>query len=203
MRAYIRRYLKIGTLTLIACLLTGCWNAAITGAQLVYDRHEIMKDVNNYIVKVRADDVLGRARKHRPDMRLAVSSFNHDLLLVGQVPTEQDKKDIGDKLLKVAGRRRVYNELEVKPPVSVTQSIKDSWITSKIIAGMLADSKINPEDFKVVTEDDVVYLLGDVRRDQSELVVNIARRTRGVKYVVRIFRYYTFQDKSKYAKAFN
>lgn len=185
--------IKCGLLLFIVALLSSCMNAAVTGAQLVYDRHDIYKDVGNFVVKVKADSVLAKARQHRRDIKLAVASFNHDLLLVGQVPTEEDKERIGHALLTVPGHRRVFNQLEIKPPIGLTQKLKDTWITTKIKAAIIANSDIDPEDFKVVTEDDIVYLLGDVKKEESEKVVHIARHTAGVRYVVRMFRYYTYK----------
>lgn len=177
----------------MVAFLSACMNAVVTGAQLVYDRHDIYQDVGNFMVKVKADGVLAKERQHRRDMKLSVASFNNDLLLVGQVPTEEDKLRIGRALLKVPGRRRVFNQLEIKPPLSFSQNLKDTWITTKIKAAIIANSSIDPEDFKVVTENDIVYLLGDVKKEESEKVVNIARHTAGVRYVIRMFRYYTYE----------
>jgi osmotically-inducible protein OsmY len=188
-------YQSLFLLCVVLCL-GGCMSAVMTGAQLVYDRHEITKDFKNYSVKANADKVLARELKDRRDLNLSVASFNHDLLLVGQVASAQDKERIAKKLLDVPGRRRVFNELEIKPKVSLVQTMKDSWLTAKIRASILANSDINPNDFKVVTEDDVVYVLGDVRKKQGEHVVEIARHTSGVKKVVRIFRYYAYQTRA-------
>jgi len=48
----------------------------------------------------------------------------------------------------------------------------------------------------VVTSDRIVYLMGDVRKEQAEKVINIARFTSGVEWVVKMLKYFTYEVKS-------
>lgn len=182
---------RIFLFLLVSCL-SSCVSTALTGAQLVYERHKINKILKNYSVKANADTILTEENKLHRETRLSSTSFNHDLLLVGQVPSSSEKIRLGLRMKRVPGVRRFFNELEIKPKVDLAQMAQDSWITAKIRLGILVNHQINPKAFKVVTEDSVVYVLGDVKKEQSLQVIEIARHIKGVRKVVRIFQYYRY-----------
>lgn len=179
----------------LCALLSACLNSALTGAQLVYDRHAIEKQLTDQRIISMANRVI---RKHKglfSDSRLSVASFNADLVVFGQVANKELKTKVSQLLATVPGVRRLFNELTVRPPITVSESMFDSWITAKIRASILLDSQIDPRQFKVVTEDKVVYLIGDVTKAQGERLVNIAKSTDGVSKVIRVFRYYRYVSK--------
>ncbi len=65
----------------------------------------------------------------------------------------------------------------------------DSWITAKVKSEMAVTRDINPTRVKVITEDGIVYMMGIVKPFEEEITVDIARHTKGVKKVVKIFEY--------------
>ena len=68
------------------------------------------------------------------------------------------------------------------------QRSKDSWITTKVKTEMMATSGLHSTQVKVVTENGVVYLMGMLTPQQSELATNVARRIDGVREVVKVFQ---------------
>jgi osmotically-inducible protein OsmY len=85
--------------------------------------------------------------------------------------------------------RKVENELTVGPVSSVGSRTNDSYITSKVKARFVEANKFAPNHVKVVTERQVVYLLGLVRRDEADTAAQIAATTSGVVRVVKLFEY--------------
>ncbi len=83
---------------------------------------------------------------------------------------------------------KVYNELEVGEPTSFVTRSHDAWITTKIKSSS-GFNDINPLHTKVITEHDVVYLMGIVSRAQADALTELARSTGGVEPVVRAFEY--------------
>jgi osmotically-inducible protein OsmY len=164
----------------------------VTGAQLVYDRHDIAKDLNNHNVQAEASRRLFKGPYKFNQSNISASSFNHDLILLGQVPSKEVKDQVEMLVKGTPGVRRVFNELEIRPKISLAKRLHDTWVTTKIRTLILADSKIDPKVFKIITEDGVVYVLGDVRKDQAKRVVELVRNTAGVRRVVRVLRYYSF-----------
>ena len=133
------------------------------------------------IVNLRADDD-GFDAAH-----LVVVSFNGYVLLAGQVESATLKRRATDILRKIAGVRRIYNELEVGAPTSGMTRSKDTWITTKVKTVMLANSGIDGGRVKVVTENRVVYLMGLVTQAEAERISDAAAGISGIDRVVRLF----------------
>lgn len=85
--------------------------------------------------------------------------------------------------------RGVFNQLTIGPKISSGRVIKDSWVTSQAKSKLLVTKGIKSNDIKVVTENGVVYLMGDVTKQEAKLVVDTVRYLDGVKKVVVLFQY--------------
>lgn len=121
------------------------------------------------------------------DAHLVIVSYNGYVLIAGQV-ANQPLKDQATRVAKeVRGVRRIYNELEIAAPSSGMTRTSDTWITSKVKSFMLADSDIQGNRVKVVTENGVVYLMGLATRDEAERIAAEAADTSGVQRVVKLF----------------
>lgn len=173
--------------------LTGCISNIWTGATLVYDRHNIYKKLSDYRLSATTsralfkDDVLKCT-----ECSIDLAVFNGDVLLSGHVPTEELRQEAKSRAAQVRGYRRIFNQLATN---SKDTELQDNWITTKIRTGIFADSDIDPNSFKVVTSDQIVYLMGDVIPREAERVIQIARECAGVKRVVKLFKYYNLEDK--------
>lgn len=175
---------------LIACLFgcSGVW----TGATMVYDRHDVYKKLDDYHLYVKVNNALTIDNLFKSNnCVLDIAIFNNDILIAGHVPTAEMQAELQQRLSKVKGYRGLFNEVQLRNTPS--DSMQDSWITAKIRSQIFADSSIDPNAFKVITTDGVVYLMGDVHPNEAATVVNIARRTAGVVHVVKIFKYLVYQ----------
>lgn len=188
------RHIALLLMLVLSALLTGCITSVWTGANIVYDRHNIYKKLSDYQLAANASRALYQDKMFkRDDCDIDLAIINGDILMAGSVPTVELRQEAFDRLAALKGYRRIFNQL------STTQSnddtLKDDWITAKIRSQILADSDINPHDFKVVTSDQIVYLMGDVIPEQAARVIHIARACTGVKRVVKLFKYYNLSDK--------
>ena len=84
----------------------------------------------------------------------------------------------------------MYDEIVVGNPIPLTQQSKDSVITGEVRTKMLAKKGLGSGSIRVVTENGVVYLMGVVTAEQANLAVEVARQTRGVQKVVKVFQYF-------------
>ncbi|CEG59094.1 BON domain-containing protein [Legionella fallonii] len=181
-------------LIVLCVCLSSCLGTVWTGATTVYDRHSLYKKLNDYHILVAINNVLAANKTFdNSSCVIDIAVFNGDVLLAGHLPSLELLDELRHRISKVTGYRRLFNVITVKRIPS--NGVQDSWITTKIRSQIIADSSIDPNVFKVVTSDRVVYLMGDVQRDEAEKVVQIARYTNGVERVVKIFRYYTYQGK--------
>lgn len=172
-----------------ACVLS----SLTTGAQVFYQRHSLLKTWKNHYIGIQANHRLFKDKRVFAGCNLSVESFNNDLLLVGQVPKAELKQKAQAMVSTIKGVRHIYNMIEVGPPISSSTQLQDTWITSKIKTQVIGHNEVNPSLFKVVTEDSIVYLMGDVEKSQADIVVAIARHTDGVKKVIRIFKYIRYE----------
>ena len=192
------RHVIIKFLSVVSCalLLVGCAGvgSAWTGVMLVYDRHNLYKKIDDYHLGADANRVLFQDKRLKCDgcvIDLAV--FHRDVLLTGHVPTRALREEANARLETLPSIRKKHNQLAIRKTADHT--MHDSWITAKIRSQMMADAEINPRQFKVVTADGIVYLMGDVLPGQAARVIQIARQTEDVLRVVTLFNYYRLSSK--------
>lgn len=177
-------------------LLSSCFGGVWTGANLFYDRHTVIHSLNDYELNIHAnralfyDDYFVCAECH-----LDIAVFNGDILLAGHLETEEMRHEAYKRIEAESGYRRLFKEISIK--AIRTNVAKDSWITAKIRSKIIADSEINPRMVKVVTSDQVVYLMGDVIASQADWIIDIAKTTTGVERVVKLFMYYHLSNTQK------
>ena len=117
---------------------------------------------------------------------ITVVSFNHIVLLVGQVPTA-DLKILAFKVAqKTIGVRRIVNELIISGNTALLLRTSDALITTQVKAALTSKGL---KHVKVITEVGTVYLMGLVTPAQGKQAVAIARRTRGVQHITKVFEY--------------
>ncbi|MDP2758947.1 MAG: BON domain-containing protein [Sideroxyarcus sp.] len=129
------------------------------------------------------------AEKYRQDVQLSVTSFNHFVLLTGQVPDESSKVGIERIVAGIDRVKGVANELHVAQGIQSGIRYSDSGISGDVRARMLANKGFQLDHIKVYTEEGVVYLFGIVKRAEADAASEIASTTYGVKKVVRVFEY--------------
>ncbi|MEO8537690.1 MAG: BON domain-containing protein, partial [Betaproteobacteria bacterium] len=120
-------------------------------------------------------------------VHVSVTSYNGILLLSGEVPAQTLATTVGEIARTTAKVRRVHNEITVGPVSSAGSRTNDAYITSKVKARFVETNKFSASHVKVVTERQVVYLMGIVRGEEAEVATQIASTTSGVVRVVKLF----------------
>ena len=175
---------------LLATSLAGCAplviGAAAGGAAIMMnDRRSSGAQIDDETIEMRAASRLTEALGDRAHVN--VSSYNRQVLLTGEVPSEAAKQQAEQLVSRVDTVRGVVNELAVMPASSLTQRSNDTFITGKVRASFVDASDLQAQAFRVVTERSTVYLMGRVSPREAERGTNIARQIPGVQRVVRIF----------------
>ena len=177
----------------IAVALGGCAAAvvggAVAGGMVATDRRSTGAQVDDQNIELRASSSLSGTFGERAHIN--VTSYNAQVLITGEVLTEQDKQQAQQIVGKVPGVRSVVNELGVMPVTSFSQRSEDSLITAKVKASMVDASDVFGTLFKVVTERSTVYLMGRVTQAEANRATEIARSTSGVQRVVRVLEIVT------------
>lgn len=176
---------------LLLTVLSGCVPIVATGVGVgvgvLEDRRTSGAFVEDQGIELKAEKRINE--KLRNDVHINVTSFNRNVLLTGEAPTEAMKKEVERLVISVENVHNVANEIAVAGISSFTSRSNDTLITSKVKARFLDAQKFQINHVKVVTESSVVYLLGLVKRKEADDAVEIARSTGGVSKVVKVFEY--------------
>lgn len=121
--------------------------------------------------------------------RLNAVSYDGNLLLIGQIKTEPLKKTLLEKIYEIKGVNKVYDQIRINAPLSLSQVSKDTWLTTKVKSALIASKKLRNVNIKVITEDSEIFLLGYLTHEQANEATNIARNISGVKQVIKGFSY--------------
>ncbi len=181
--------LKFLRLIFLCLSLQACTNAAITGAQAVYNRHNIQTSLKDHYITMKSERSIYIDTDRFKNTHVSVSSYNGVVLILGQVQTQSQKLEIAEIVKNIAPESEIHNLITVSPPLSSLTQLSDSWITSKVKSKLLATNDIDATQIKVITENGVVYLMGIIPHDQADTAIELARNTDGVQTVVKIFSY--------------
>ncbi|HEY2561187.1 MAG TPA: BON domain-containing protein [Caldimonas sp.] len=176
---------------LAAALLAGCvpivvGTAVVGGAMVATDRRAGGSQVDDEVIELKAK---GRLDEAFPDGRVRVNttSYNHLVLLTGQVPTDADKTTVEQVVARIDTVASVVNELSVGPATTFKERSNDAFITSKVKASIVDAKDLFANSIKIVTHRGVVYLMGRVSEREADHATEIARGVSGVVKVVKVF----------------
>ena len=183
--------------TLLAALLAAaflqqaCAPLAITAvgasAVMAADRRSSGMYVEDENIEWR---VFGRLGEGFAGAHVNATSYNRRVLLTGEAPTAEMKKQVEDAVRGLTNVKEVVNELKVAGASSLASRGNDSLITSNVKALMVnSGGKFSTLHIKVLTEANVVYLMGMVSQAEGEAAAEVARRAQGVSRVVKVFEY--------------
>lgn len=171
--------------------LNGCAVAAVSGAAtgiaMANDRRTTGAIVEDQTNEMKALKVCIQNQDIWKKSHISAISYNNTLLLVGQTPDENFKREVENEILQISKIQKVHNELAIKNPIPMSARSEDAWITTQIKAKMFGKRDLNPARVKVITEDGIVYLMGLTTEDEEMKATEIARSTPGVEKVVQIF----------------
>lgn len=178
----------VGASTLLAGCVPLLVAGAVGGTALVAtDRRSVGAQADDESIELKIGNNIGTGYGDR--VHVNVTSYNGIVLLTGEVPTQDLVATIGEIARTTAKVRRVHNEMAVGPVSQVGSRTNDSYITSKVKTRFVESNKFSATHVKVVTERQVVYLMGLVRRDEGDLAGQIASTTSDVLRVVKMFEY--------------
>jgi osmotically-inducible protein OsmY len=182
--------LGAGTLAGCAPLILGA--AAVGTGLMVTDRRTSGAQIDDEAIELRA---ALRLREQLGDqVHINITSYNRQVLLTGETPTEALKQQAEQIVSRVDNVRGIINELGVMSPTTLPQRSGDVLITGKVRASLVDASDLQATAFRVVTERGNVYLMGRVTQREADRTTSIARQIGGVQRVVRIFEVMTPEE---------
>lgn len=178
--------------SLSACAPLVVGGAVAGGAIVASDRRTSGAQLEDQGIELRATNRLREQLGERGNV--SVTSYNRQVLLTGEVPTEADKAAVERTVSGVENVRGTVNELAVLGASSLTQRSSDALITGRVKAAMLDARDLSANVVKVVTTRGTVYLMGRVTEREATRATDITRNTQGVQRVVRVFEIITDEE---------
>jgi len=186
----MRRIAGLAALVVAMPILQGCFPLAVTGmgaaALMATDRRTTGTYIDDEGIEWK---VIARLREDSRGAHVNATSYNKRVLLTGEAPTMDEKKRIEDVVKTIPNVRDVANEITVGNVSTFAARGNDALITSNVKARMVNNGKFSPSHVKVITEANVVYLMGLVTAEEAEAAADVARTTQGASSVVKVFEY--------------
>ncbi len=188
---------RAALVALLACaltvpqLITGCFPVvavATTTVLVATDRRTTGAQLDDTTIGLKLMTEIESRFGDR--VHVNVTSYNGIVLLTGEVPDQATWAEIGSLAKSTERVRNVVNELVLGPPTDLERRANDTYITSLVKSRFVeASSQFSPTHVKVVTERNVVYLMGLVKKSEGDAAARIASTTSGVARVVKVFEY--------------
>ena len=178
--------------TLILFTLAGCAPAGIvTIPSSIADRRTTGVQVEDQTIEFKA---LYEFQKMNGDFSVSATSYNQNVLITGESTSQELKDQIQDVVAKIEGVKSIYNEVLVTSSLPLKEKAKsktkDYGITTNIKARLFKEetkSNVSPVHIKVVTERQIVYLMGLVTQQEADEALQIAKTSSGVLKVKSFF----------------
>ena len=174
-----------------ALVLSGCAplviGAVAAGTAIVAtDRRSTGTQLDDKTAQVRIANELTDALRGN-DIHISVNSFEHRVLLTGEVPSEAVKAQAGAVASKSKDVRLVNNELVIAKPSTFGERTNDNALGTRVRAAFVNTKEIAFNSIDIVTERRTIYLMGAVTQKEADVAAHVASRVSGVQQVVKLF----------------
>ena len=118
--------------------------------------------------------------------RVNITSFHSVVLLTGQVPDANLKQLAEDNLKAMSDVKAVQNYLTVGDEIGYGQIVQDGYTTATVRKNFLLLKGFKDSRVKVVTENNVVYLMGKLPQSDVQWLINTLQRTPNIAKIVSL-----------------
>ena len=189
----LQKYRKFGFFLLLIPLLQGCAAAVVAGgatsAAVAYDRRTTGTVIEDEGIELKAVKAFYSDKELNEQAHLNVISYNTVVLVTGEAPSEELRNRAVEIVRNLPKVTHVHNEIKIAAPSSMVSRSSDTLITTKVKSRLLTLKDFDGTRVKVVTENGVVYLMGLLTKEESDLATDAARQVSGVQKVVKLFQY--------------
>ncbi len=191
-------YTKLLFVLLILPALHGCIfvvaGGAVAGASAVHDRRGTGTIVDDRNIQLTILDNINRDKELvRGNYRIKVVVFNGTVLLCGDAATPELKQRAETIARNVGSPTRIVNEINVaSEPEGFWRRRSDNAMSIRVRTALLDITSMQGFDasrVNVTVLNGAAYLMGSVRHEEAEAVVQIVRDVNGVDRVVKVFEY--------------
>lgn len=186
-------------LIIVAGLLQGCVAGAFVAGgaasgSMVSDNRSFQTMEKDNSISYQAQRYLAADATLKNQAHIVVATYNSVMLLAGQAPTEALRQQAVTDVKQVPNVRRIFNEITIAKPSSAVVQSQDAAITANVKTRMMTTTNLKSSQFKVVTENHTVFLMGLSTPKQAGIAAAVARNSTGVQRVVKLVEYASPED---------
>lgn len=196
-----------GGLALTAALLQlgGCFplavGGAVVGGVVAADRRTTPTVLEDEGIELRSS---ARIRESLGEnAHVNVTSYNRQVLLTGEVASEQDKASVARIVAGVDNVRHIVNELAVMGHSTFSQRSSDLVVSGRVKAALVDARDLSLHAFKITTERGTTYVMGRVTATEAKRATDIISSTTGVQKVVRILEIISEEERARLSPSDN
>ena len=160
-----------------------------TGATVAHDRRTTGTFIEDQAIELKANQRIYSDKELHEQTHLNVISYNTVVLVTGEAPTEELRSRAIEIVRNVPKVKHIHNEITIAAPSAMVSRSSDTLITAKVKTKLLTIKGFDGTRVKVVTENGIVYLMGLLTREESDVATDAARQVGGVQKVVKLFQY--------------
>ncbi|MEP6484479.1 MAG: BON domain-containing protein [Rudaea sp.] len=192
----LKLYTKLLVLLLAVPFLHGCIfvvaGGAVAGA--VHDRRGTGTIVDDRKIQLTIIDNINRDKELvRGNYRIKVVVFNGSVLLCGDAATAELKARAENIARTVSDAQRIVNDIEVvDEPEGFWRRREDNAMSLRVKTALLDITSMPGFDasrVNVTVLKGTAYLMGAVRHEEADAVVQIVRDVNGIDKVIKVFEY--------------
>ena len=143
-------------------------------------------------IEIEAYSELNSDSELRDQCHITIHAYNAAVLVAGEVPNEELSKKIITVVQGIANVKLVHNNLNIAYPTDAATRNNDAVINDtvkKALGQIRTMPDFSSSMIKVITENGIVYLMGQVHRDEGTVVINVTRLQPGIKEIITVFEY--------------
>lgn len=183
------------TLLLQGCIAGAFMAGGAAGSTVATDKRSLKVMAADENISYQAARLIASNPDLLNNAHIVVVSYNGVVLMVGQAPTPEQRSQAVQIVQGIPKIKRIFNDITIGAPTSAFTRSEDAAITANVKARMLATTNLHSSQFKIVTENHVVYIMGLASRKQADIAGLVARNSSGVKKVVKLVEY-TYDDET-------
>ena len=179
-------YLIISS-SLSGCSITTAFLAgSIVTSAWITEPRRLQTIKRDAIINYQVNQKLARDRNIAQQAHIVATSYNRVVLLTGQVPHDELSQRAAQYAYSTPQVKRVFNQLTQTPLSNPWQRSRDTAITATVRTRLLATKGLHSHHFKIVTENNTVFILGVASPEQAAVATAVVQHTSGVKRVVKL-----------------
>lgn len=184
--------LLLNSLLIGACSTVATDGMEITEQSLLQDRLTREAILTDKEIESDAYSELNSDDELLNQCHITVTAYNGAVLVTGEAPNEELRDKIISTVQGIPNVKMIHNHLIIDYPSSNSSRANDKFITDTVVKALSQIRTIpdfDPSMIKVITENNTVYLMGLVHRNEGTVVINVTRLQPGIKQIITIFEY--------------